>query len=174
MRELRGELKFARWSGSGGLYGTRAQVKEIKRLASGKYGGQSVRVRFLDDRKLGLKPLASPGIYKNITGRSRSFPHTRAGAPGIQSDERCADRMSGVGEALTWRGGARPRRSGSRSRPLRPALGDSGGFHGGKRGRGSARNCRAVTSESRLRAAIVVHAAYGTRSGLRDLDYLRS
>jgi 4-cresol dehydrogenase (hydroxylating) len=54
MREIRSEMKFGRWNGSGGLYGTRAQVKEARRLVRQALRGNVARLQFLDDRLLSL------------------------------------------------------------------------------------------------------------------------
>lgn len=52
MRDIRTEMKFGRWNGSGGLYGTRAQVKEARRLVKRALKGCVTRLQFLDDRLL--------------------------------------------------------------------------------------------------------------------------
>jgi 4-cresol dehydrogenase (hydroxylating) len=52
MSEIRAEMKFGRWNGSGGLYGTRAQVKEARRLVKRALRGNVTRLQFLDDRLL--------------------------------------------------------------------------------------------------------------------------
>ncbi|MEO8369706.1 MAG: FAD-binding oxidoreductase [Candidatus Solibacter sp.] len=66
-RELRRELKIGAWNGSGALYGTRAQVKEARRLIRQALAGKATRLEFLDDRKLRLATLfAKP--YEWISG----------------------------------------------------------------------------------------------------------
>lgn len=54
MRGFRRSLRFGAWNGSGGLYGTRAQVREAKRLLRGRLRGRVARLEFLDDRRLAL------------------------------------------------------------------------------------------------------------------------
>jgi 4-cresol dehydrogenase (hydroxylating) len=62
MRVLRAKMNFGAWSGSGGLYGTRAQVAEARRLLRRALKGKVAKITFLDDRIL------------NIAGRfSRTF-----------------------------------------------------------------------------------------------------
>lgn len=52
MADFRRELNFGYWNGSGGLYGTRAQVAEARRLLRRALGNRVSRLEFLDDRKL--------------------------------------------------------------------------------------------------------------------------
>ncbi|HTB13311.1 MAG TPA: FAD-dependent oxidoreductase [Bryobacteraceae bacterium] len=52
MRRLRKELKFGAWNGSGGLYGTRAQVGEARRLLKGSLKGVADKLEFLDAARL--------------------------------------------------------------------------------------------------------------------------
>ncbi len=67
MRELRRRLKFGAWSGSGGLYGTRGQVAEARRVLRLALKGKVERLQFLDDRTLRLAwRFATP--YKLLTG----------------------------------------------------------------------------------------------------------
>uniref|UniRef100_Q026P1 FAD linked oxidase domain protein n=1 Tax=Solibacter usitatus (strain Ellin6076) TaxID=234267 RepID=Q026P1_SOLUE len=54
METMRGELRIGAWNGSGALYGTKAQVKEARRLLRGALKGKATRLQFLDDRKLAL------------------------------------------------------------------------------------------------------------------------
>lgn len=54
MAAFRKELRFGVWNGSGGLYGTRAQVREGRRLVRARLRGRVARLEFLDDRKLAL------------------------------------------------------------------------------------------------------------------------
>ena len=51
---MRKELGIGYWNGSGGLYGTRAQVKEARRLVKRALAGKVERVQFVDDRFLRL------------------------------------------------------------------------------------------------------------------------
>jgi len=67
MLELRRRLKFGAWSASGGLYGTRRQVAEARRLMRQALKGKVVRLQFLDDRMLRLASrFAKP--YQLLTG----------------------------------------------------------------------------------------------------------
>jgi 4-cresol dehydrogenase (hydroxylating) len=67
MEELRRRYGIGRWSGSGGLYGTRAQVREARRLIRSAMAGKIDRLQFVDDRLLRLLPrLARP--YRALTG----------------------------------------------------------------------------------------------------------
>jgi 4-cresol dehydrogenase (hydroxylating) flavoprotein subunit len=54
MQLLRAHMKFGAWNGSGGLYGTRAQVAEARRLLRQALKGRITKIRFLDDRLLNL------------------------------------------------------------------------------------------------------------------------
>jgi 4-cresol dehydrogenase (hydroxylating) len=45
-------MKFGAWNGSGGLYGTRAQVAEARRLVRQAVKGRVTKIQFLDDRIL--------------------------------------------------------------------------------------------------------------------------
>jgi 4-cresol dehydrogenase (hydroxylating) len=67
MKVLRGRLKFSRWSGSGGLYGTRNQVAEAKRLVRRALAGKTDKLQFLDDRMLSIASRFT-GVYRLITG----------------------------------------------------------------------------------------------------------
>jgi 4-cresol dehydrogenase (hydroxylating) len=67
MKVLRGKLKISRWSGSGGLYGTRAQVAEAKRLMKRALAGKVDKLKFLDDRLLSFASRFT-GMYKLATG----------------------------------------------------------------------------------------------------------
>ncbi len=67
MEQLRSELKIGTWNGSGALYGTKAQVKEARRLLRRALAGKAERLQFLDDRMLRLASLfAKP--YEAISG----------------------------------------------------------------------------------------------------------
>lgn len=52
MQVLRTSMKFGAWNGSGGLYGTRAQVAEARRLVRQAVKGRVTKIQFLDDRIL--------------------------------------------------------------------------------------------------------------------------
>jgi 4-cresol dehydrogenase (hydroxylating) len=52
MNGLRSQLQIARWSGSGALYGTRAQVGEGRRALRTALRGRVDRLRFVNDRTL--------------------------------------------------------------------------------------------------------------------------
>ena len=67
MKVLRAESKFARWSGSGALYGTRRQVGEAKRLLRRALKGKTATLRFLDDRMLSFATRFR-GLYGALTG----------------------------------------------------------------------------------------------------------
>jgi hypothetical protein len=66
MAELRARLRIGRWNGSGGLYGTHAQVAEAKRLVRAQLKGKAP-LQFLDDRKLNLARRFSR-VYRRFTG----------------------------------------------------------------------------------------------------------
>ena len=67
MAKFRDELKIGAWNGSGALYGTRAQVKEARRLLRRALAGKAAKLQFLDDRLLGLASrFAKP--YQFFTG----------------------------------------------------------------------------------------------------------
>jgi 4-cresol dehydrogenase (hydroxylating) flavoprotein subunit len=67
MRGLGKKWKFARWSGSGALYGTRGQVAEARRLVRKALKGKTDKMQFLDDRVLSLATRFQ-GLYKLFTG----------------------------------------------------------------------------------------------------------
>jgi 4-cresol dehydrogenase (hydroxylating) len=67
MQDIGKEMKFGRWNGSGGIYGTKAQVKEARRLIKQALAGKVARLQFLDDRLLALASrFATP--YRWFTG----------------------------------------------------------------------------------------------------------
>ncbi|MCU1238199.1 MAG: linked oxidase domain protein [Candidatus Solibacter sp.] len=67
MATLRNELKIGAWNGSGALYGTKAQVKEARRLLRRALKGKATRLQFLDDRLLRLAArFAKP--YQLVSG----------------------------------------------------------------------------------------------------------
>lgn len=67
MQRFRKEMQFGAWNGSGGLYGTRAQVAEAKRLLRRELKGKVTRLQFLNDRKLDLASKFA-GAYRFFTG----------------------------------------------------------------------------------------------------------
>ena len=54
MKKLRKTMRFGAWNGSGGLYGTRAQVAEARRLVKRSLKGVADQVQFLDASRLAL------------------------------------------------------------------------------------------------------------------------
>ncbi|MGI8672742.1 MAG: FAD-binding oxidoreductase [Luteitalea sp.] len=67
MAAYRERLRMGAWNGSGGLYGTRAQVAEARRLVRAALAGRVANLQFLDDRRLRLaKRFAGP--YRLLTG----------------------------------------------------------------------------------------------------------
>ncbi|MDQ1470407.1 MAG: 4-cresol dehydrogenase (hydroxylating) flavoprotein subunit [Bryobacterales bacterium] len=67
MKVQRAKAKFARWSGSGALYGTRNQVAEARKLLRRALAGKTDKLQFLDDRKLSLASRFK-GVYKTLSG----------------------------------------------------------------------------------------------------------
>lgn len=67
MGQLRKRLNMGAWNGSGALYGTRAQVKEARRLLRRALRGKVSKLQFLDDRMLRMAGRFA-GIYKLVTG----------------------------------------------------------------------------------------------------------
>jgi 4-cresol dehydrogenase (hydroxylating) len=67
MKRLRKQLHFGAWSASGGLYGTRAQVAEARRLLRKALAGRVNKLQFLDQRKLRMAGRFS-GLYRMLTG----------------------------------------------------------------------------------------------------------
>lgn len=67
MPAFRQRYRMGLWNGSGGLYGTRAQVREARRLLRGQLAGIASQVQFLDDRKLALAQRFA-GAYRVLTG----------------------------------------------------------------------------------------------------------
>jgi 4-cresol dehydrogenase (hydroxylating) len=67
MEQFRHELKIGAWNGSGALYGTKAQVKEARRLLRRALAGKATRLEFLDDRKLSLASRFAK-VYERISG----------------------------------------------------------------------------------------------------------
>ncbi len=66
MADFRRRMNFGAWNGSGGLYGTRAQVSEARRLLRRALAGKVSRLQFLDDRRLALASRFS-GIFGLIS-----------------------------------------------------------------------------------------------------------
>ena len=67
MPGIRREMKIGAWNGSGALYGTRAQVREARRLLRRALKGVATRLEFLDDRKLELASRFAK-VYERISG----------------------------------------------------------------------------------------------------------
>jgi 4-cresol dehydrogenase (hydroxylating) len=67
MQSLRKRHQFGVWNASGGLYGTRAQVAEARRLLRRALKGRVDKLQFLDERKLRLAERFS-GVYRLVTG----------------------------------------------------------------------------------------------------------
>ena len=67
MATYRSRLRVGHWNGSGGLYGTRAQVKEARRLVRAQLKGVVDKLQFVDDRALSIaKRFSTP--YRLVTG----------------------------------------------------------------------------------------------------------
>lgn len=64
---LRPRLRIGVWNGSGGLYGTRTQVAEARRLIRARLRGKVSHLQFLDDRLLRLAQRFA-GPYSKVTG----------------------------------------------------------------------------------------------------------
>lgn len=54
LMRLRRQLKIGSWNGSGALYGTKAQVKEARRLLRRALAGTAGKLQFVDDKLLAL------------------------------------------------------------------------------------------------------------------------
>ena len=67
MESLRRKYNCGVWNGSGGMYGTRAQVAETRRLVREALRGRVARLQFLDDRKLELAGRFAK-LYGAVTG----------------------------------------------------------------------------------------------------------
>jgi 4-cresol dehydrogenase (hydroxylating) flavoprotein subunit len=67
MVAFRARLRIGLWNGSGGLYGTAAQVAEARRLVRRALKGIASQVQFLDDRLLALAQRFA-GPYRLVTG----------------------------------------------------------------------------------------------------------
>jgi 4-cresol dehydrogenase (hydroxylating) flavoprotein subunit len=66
MRSLREQMNFGAWNGSGGLYGSRGQVAEARRLVRKALAGKVEKLQFLDDRRLALATRFS-GVFGFLT-----------------------------------------------------------------------------------------------------------
>jgi 4-cresol dehydrogenase (hydroxylating) len=67
MAPFRARLRIGLWNGSGGLYGTRAQVAEARRLVRMRLSGIVSQLQFVDDRRLALAQRFSRP-YRMLTG----------------------------------------------------------------------------------------------------------
>jgi len=67
MAPYRERLRMGAWNGSGGLYGTRVQVAEARRLVKSALAGRVANLQFLDDRRLRLATRFA-GPYRLLTG----------------------------------------------------------------------------------------------------------
>jgi 4-cresol dehydrogenase (hydroxylating) len=67
MQEIRQRLGIGWWNGSGGLYGTRAQVREAKRLLRRALAGKVHKLQFVNDRLLRMMTRFA-GPFGLVTG----------------------------------------------------------------------------------------------------------
>lgn len=67
MTRVRKKLGIGTWNGSGGLYGTRAQVREARRQLRRALAGKVDRLQFVDDRLLALMGRFAPP-FRLLTG----------------------------------------------------------------------------------------------------------
>lgn len=67
LASYRKKLNIGVWNGSGGLYGTRNQVAECRRLIKAALRPVTTKLEFLDENKLALARRFS-GVYKLFTG----------------------------------------------------------------------------------------------------------
>jgi len=67
MAYFRKKGNFGYWNASGGLYGTRGQVREARKLVRKALAGKVNRLQFVDEAKLNLAARFS-GIYRWFTG----------------------------------------------------------------------------------------------------------
>lgn len=67
MAHFRKDLTFGYWNVSGGLYGTKVQVGEAKRLLRKEFAGQKGRLQFLSEDKLRMA-VRFAGPFKLVTG----------------------------------------------------------------------------------------------------------
>jgi len=75
MAHFRDEFQLGAWNGSGGLYGTKAQVTEARRLIRVALKGSADRISFLDDKMLALSIRYARPI-RFFTGWDLSSVHT--------------------------------------------------------------------------------------------------
>ena len=90
---IRRDASIGCWNGSGGLYGTRAQVREAKTPAcAAPFAGRVDRLQFVDDRLLGLMTsFATP--FRAVTRMGHS-PDAQGAAARVRPAERHADRST--------------------------------------------------------------------------------
>jgi 4-cresol dehydrogenase (hydroxylating) len=67
MKKMRHDLRIGAWNGSGALYGTKAQVKEARRLLREALKDKAARLQFLDDDRLAMAERFA-SIYQMLTG----------------------------------------------------------------------------------------------------------
>jgi 4-cresol dehydrogenase (hydroxylating) flavoprotein subunit len=67
MSALRDKLNIGVWNGSGGLYGTRAQVKDAKRQLKRALAGKVDRLQFVNDRLLSIMRKVGPA-FRLVSG----------------------------------------------------------------------------------------------------------
>jgi 4-cresol dehydrogenase (hydroxylating) len=67
MKALRKKLAVGRWNGSGGLYGTRAQVKDARRHLKRALAGKVDQLRFVNDRMIRMMGTLGPA-FRMLTG----------------------------------------------------------------------------------------------------------
>ena len=165
MRALRQNLGVGAWNGSGGLYGTKAQVREARRRVKRALAGKVMRLRFVDDRLLAVMGrFARP--FRMLTGWDVS--HTlKVIEPvynlmrGVPTDSTLASTYwRKPAECAGWHG---PRR-----RRLRLALVQSRRAEHRARSRRSHGTRRGCSAPARVRAADFGVADHGAQFGLRS------
>lgn len=67
LRQITRELKFGAWNGVGGLYGTKGQVREAKRIVRQALGRAVDRLQFVDENLLDMAERFK-GMYRLATG----------------------------------------------------------------------------------------------------------
>jgi 4-cresol dehydrogenase (hydroxylating) len=67
MTQLRQQMHFGAWNASGGLYGTRRQVAEARRLLRRALAGKVNKLQFMDERMLRVAGRFA-GLYRMLTG----------------------------------------------------------------------------------------------------------
>lgn len=81
MVRLRKQLRIADWSGSGGLYGTRAEVRDARKRVRRALAGKVTRLQFVDDSTVALlRRVEQP--YRWLTGRG-DLRHALKMLPGL-------------------------------------------------------------------------------------------